>query len=336
MKPKTGLRKAEKLILSRLELDSRVPFSRFARKIGKSQQVISYTVTSMIERKVIRKFYTIIDYSKLDILNFRVYFKVSYINKEKIEELVEFLVSETHTSWIATCGGRYDIICTFMALNPSQFNKTLRNIMQRFPEQLQNYIVLTTVVNRIFGRKYLFKNASIIPEIIVGGDRRPEKIDALDMEILDEIAEDARKNSVAISSKVDLTSKSVIERIKKLQERLIIRGFRPLLDLRKMGYLSNILLIKYHNISVDMETDLIEFLKAHPNIASIVKTLGEWDIEIYLETPDQEGFRKVEMEIRQRFAALIQEIESVPLYKTHKVNYFPKFLIKDKNKEDKK
>ena len=38
-------------------------------------------------------------------------------------------------------------------------------------------------------------------------------------------------------------------------------------------------------------------------------------------------FRKVEMEIRQRFAALIQEIESVPVYRTYKINYFPRFLI---------
>ena len=65
---------------------------------------------------------------------------------------------------------------------------------------------------------------------------------------------------------------------------------------------------------------------------SVVKTLGEWDIEIRIDVEESIKLRKTEMEIRQRFASLIQQIESVPLYKIYKKNYFPKFLINNKDK----
>ncbi|MBW2999710.1 AsnC family transcriptional regulator, partial [Candidatus Woesearchaeota archaeon] len=302
MEGKTNLRKLERLILSRLDFNSRAPFSRFGGKIKTSQQQISYTVNSLKHKGIIQNFYTLIDYSKLDILNFRVYFKVSYISEQKLGELIDYLVSEQHTSWVAACGGKYDLVCTFLALNPSQFNKTLREIMEKFPEQIKNYTVLTTVVNRIFGRKYLSKDSPIVPEIILGGDREPEEIDSVDMNILNELSEDARKNSVLISNKLSLASKTVINRIKKLQKRKIIRGFKPLLNLQRAGYNSNLLMIKYHNISSELEDELINYLKMHASVISVVKTLGEWDIEIEIEAEEEKEIRKVEVEIRQKFA----------------------------------
>ncbi|MBW2992136.1 Lrp/AsnC family transcriptional regulator [Candidatus Woesearchaeota archaeon] len=329
MSQKSLLRKTEKLILSRLELNSRSPFSHFSGKIRKSQQLVSYTVASLIKKGIIRGFYTLIDYSKLNVLNFRVYFKLNYINKEKFDELTRFLVSDPHTSWVCACGGRYDLICTFLALNPSQFNKTLRRIMEEFPEQLQNYVVLTTIVNHDFGRKYLFRETSMIhPHIIFGGDRMPEDIDDIDMKILDELSDDARKNSAVISNRISFTPKSVIHRIKKLRKRNMIKGFKPVIDPESMGYTTDLLLIKYHNISVGLEDKLIAYLKAHPNIVSLVKTLGMWDLEIRIETKNLIEFRRIEMELRQKFKSVIQQIESIPLYNSFKINYFPRFLMK--------
>ncbi|NQV08847.1 Lrp/AsnC family transcriptional regulator [Candidatus Woesearchaeota archaeon] len=321
------LRNVEKLVLGKLEINSRESFLRIGKKIRKSQQRVSYTVNSLIDKGVIKKFYTIIDYSKLNMLSFRVYFKVNYISEARFRDLVSFFVKNPHTSWVATCGGRYDLICTFLASNPSQFNKVLKEIMEKFPDQLKNYIVLTTIVTRRFGRKYFFRDF-ILPEVIFGGDRVPEEIDELDIKILNEISEDARKSSVKISEKLSSTPKTIIERIKKLQKRKITEGFKPLLDPRNMGYIPTLLLIKYHNVSSRLENKLINYLKMHQNVISVVKTLGQWDVEIEIEVRDVMELRKVEMEIRENFALLIQQIESIPIYLSYKKNYFPEFLLK--------
>ena len=131
-----------------------------------------------------------------------------------------------------------------------------------------------------------------------------------------------------IAAKLSVTPKTVIERIKKLQKSKVIRGFKPILDSEKMGSVSSLFLIKYHNVSVELESKLVDYLKAHPNVLSIVKTLGEWDIEIHVETTNPLELRKIEMEIRQKFSLIIQDIESIPMYTTYRQNYFPKFLLK--------
>ena len=156
---------------------------------------------------------------------------------------------------------------------------------------------------------------------------------SLNMFILDELAQDARKNAVAISNKLKLTPKTIINRIKALQKRKIILGFEPLLNLRSVGYDSTLLLIRYHNISSELEDKLINYLKSHQNVVSIVKTLGEWDLEVKIETGKEKELRKIEVEIRTKFALLIQQIESIPLYQSYKKNFFPKFLLENNNKK---
>jgi Lrp/AsnC family leucine-responsive transcriptional regulator len=250
---------------------------------------------------------------------------VSYVDKEKYEELIEYLVADPYTSWVTTCGGTYDLICTFFAKNPSQFNKNLRGIMACFPRQLENYTVLTTIVNRKFGMKYLMARPK--PEIIFGGDREPEKLDMTDLRILDELSMNGRKSSVEMGEKLSLTTKTVLDRIKRLKKRGILVGFDQLVEPRRMGYVPALLLIKYHNITPELEQEMTLNLRNHPNVTWISKTIGEWDIEVSIHAKDAMDLRNIEMGIRQRFAKLIQKTESIPVYRNYKKNYFPRFLL---------
>ncbi len=332
MAEKNNLTGTEQSIIRQLEMDARAHFSKIGKKIRMSQQRISYAIDSLIKKRVINKFYTLINYSKLNVLNFRVYFEVNYEAEVEFKELVDYLKKEPSTSWIATVGGRYDLICTFFAYNPSSFNKTLKEIMRRFPNQLENYTVLTTIVIRDFGRKYLFSTAYNLPkEIILGGDRKPEVLDNTDLMILNLIAENARISAVEIGNKLQLTAKTVIKRIKKLIKREIIEGFKPALNTQEMNYMGFILNIRSHNVIPEIEDRLIGYLKLHPNVVSVVKTLGEWDLEIQLEVKSWYEYRKIVIEIRQKFKSLVQGLESIPIYKTyHKISYFPGFLIENK------
>ena len=89
------------------------------------------------------------------------------------------------------------------------------------------------------------------------------------------------------------------------------------------------MIIKYHNVSSEVENELVDYLKTHPNIVGVVKTLGEWDLEIEIEADNEKELRRIEMKIRQEFALLIQQIESIPLYRSYKKNFFPRFLIEN-------
>ncbi len=321
------LKKTEISVLRELEINSRIAFSKIGKKTRMSQQRVSYIVNSLKKRGIIKGFYTGIDYSKLNLIGFRVYFRINYMSEKRFDKLLEFFESHPNTYWVKTCSGRYDLICTFLASNVSLFNKILRSIMEEFPKQLQNYTILTTIVIRLFGKKYLFKDMSKTPQMMIGGDKEPEKLNNIDIKLLKKLSEDARTSSVKLSQELELTPKTIINRIKELKKRNIIKGFRMLVDPREINRTAIILLIKYHNVSTKLENNLVNYLKMHPYVTSLVKTLGEWDIEIMIETEDMIQFKKVEREIRSKFGLLIQNIESLQLEKTYKMTYFPKFLL---------
>ena len=87
-----------------------------------------------------------------------------------------------------------------------------------------------------------------------------------------------------------------------------------------------LVLLNYHNISRDIEDDLVNYLKNHPNIIGITKTLGKWDIIIKVEAAKRTELRKIEMDLRERFALLIKEVELIPIYNEYIENYFPEFV----------
>lgn len=325
MAKNNGLTNTERLIMGRLEMDSRTSFTRIGKTVHKSQQIVSYTVNSLVEKQIIRGFYTIIDYSKIDMLNFRVHFRAKYLGDRNFREIINYLVSEKHTSWVATRGGGYDVICTFLTPNPSKFNKIWKGIIEKFPEQIQKYVILTTIVNLDYGRKYVFYNHPKIPMSIYGGDREPVGIDDTDMRILEELSENARMNSVKLANKLSITPKTVIGRIKKLIKEEIILGFRPSVLARNMNYVSSLFLIKYHNVSLGGD-EFTTYISRHPSIVRAVKTIGEWDMELHVESENVRELRNVEMEMREKFSSLIKDLYSVPLYMTYKKTFFPGFL----------
>ncbi len=322
------LKKTEKKILGYLNTNSRMSFSRIGKELKKSQQQVSYTVNSLRQKDVILSYYTVIDYSKINynILLFRVYFKVIYTREQTYEKLIEFLKDDIYTGKIEECSGSYDLIVTFYARNVSQFNKHIRDIMEKFPKHLQNFSVLTTVVHRLWGRNYLNRKA-VSRELFVGGDRVPMQVDDTDLNILRMLAADARINSVEIARKLNITPKTVINRIKKLEKDQIILGYKTSVNVRNAGYYSNLFVIKYHNITSEAENSFVSYLKAHPNVTTAVKTLGEWDIEVKVEVEDYNQIRRTELDIREKFGSLLKSIQNLPTYKTFQNNYFPRFLL---------
>ena len=321
---------SERRVLSQLDKNSRESFRKIGKKIRMSQQNVSYTVKSLSERGVIKNFYTLIDYSMLSVLNFRVFFKINQNSEEKFNKMIEYFVKNDHTMWVSMCGGRHDLLCTFGAYNPSHFNKILRKTISSFPEQIDDYSILTTIVIRTLEREYLTAPKRSHKEIIIGGDREPVKLSERDLRIISEIADDARKNSVDISKKLSCEPKTVINRIKFLEKMQIINGYRPFIDFSKTGHVTVLLMIKYHNISIEDENRLTDYLYFHPNVTCITRTLGEWDIEIRIEARDIWNLKKIEREIRHRFAAIIQDTETVPIYREYKRTFFPRFILEKK------
>lgn len=325
------LNSTERSVLNLLNSNSRLSFSQIGLKIKKSQQLVSSTVKTLTDKKIINNYYTLIDYSRLGVLNFRVYFKLSYIDKNRVEKFIDYLTNYPHTSWLVNCGGKFDLICSFYALNPSQFYKYLKQIIMKFPKLIKEYTLLTTIVMRLFKSEVSSNTNTYSKEIIIGGDRNIIVLKDVDLSILNLLSENARISSVDIGNKLNLTPKTIISHIKKLETKKIISGYTTQIEPKQMSGNLIILLIKYRNTFVRLEQKFIDYLRTQPDVTRITKTLGEWDLEIILNVEDKERFRNIELEIKEKFASLIYDIQNITIYEERKINFFPKIILEKYN-----
>lgn len=326
-----ALNSTEKLVLNQLSSNSRLPFSQIGFKINKSQQLVSSTVKSLMDKKIINNYYTFIDYSKLGVLNFRVYFKLSYVDKNRMKTFIDYLVNLSEVSWLITCGEKYDLICSFYASNPSQFNKNLKQIVIKFSRLIKDYSLVTTIVMRIFNYKISNNINTDSKGIILGGDREEIILKNVDLSILNLISENARINLVDMGNKLNLTPKTIISHIKKLETKKIICGYTTQINIKQLNENTILLIIKYHTSFVKLEKKFIDFLIIKPEVTGIIKVLGEWDLEITLNIKNRDQFRNLELEIKEKFTHLIHEIQNITICEEKKMNFFPKYILEKYN-----
>ncbi len=102
------------------------------------------------------------------------------------------------------------------------------------------------------------------------------ELDELDLRIISILMQDARKSVREIARELGVSPATVHNRLKKLQESGVIKGFMPIVDFSKLGYQITAVIM----ISVEGHRlrELEEELKEIKNVTAIYDITGEFDI----------------------------------------------------------
>ncbi len=100
------------------------------------------------------------------------------------------------------------------------------------------------------------------------------KIDGLDQGIIHELMRDSRKSFRDIARKLGVAEGTIYNRVNKLREGGVIKGFVLDLDYSKMGYDLTVLI----GATLEGErNELVEALQKESNITAIYDVTGEYD-----------------------------------------------------------
>lgn len=311
-------------ILLELERDARQSFTAIGERAGLSQQTVSYAIGSMQENDVIRDTYPLFDYTKFGYNGYLVLFRVNTFSRRKLQELVDMFQQHGMVAWVNRLAGGWDLMIFFLAPNASYFNKAFKDLVSRHPDQLRRYSILTSVVIHDMGRNYLNPgDAESVDNVIVGGDRERVDLEPYQRDTCRLLHADPLASSVDMAEELDVTPKTVIDRIDSLEEQQLIKGYRPVLGIPELDVLGSFLFIKYNNQDVDKENDLRDYCKDHPNVTVLMKTFGDYDVVIRLETEDREEQRDVVHSIRERYEDIILDYDTLELVDEHQKQYLP-------------
>jgi len=313
-------------ILYKLEENSRYTTSKIAKAVGTSQQVVSYRIKQLLKKGIIKEFFTTIDLGSLGYISYRVMIKLKMMSLAEKKDFFNTLSTMKNVLWVCECGGKWNLIINILAKDPKQFNELFSKLLEKYDDIVSNYDLLYTIEGINFGRRYLFNSKNEMSQYFFGV-RRVTKIDNTDLKILKVLAKNGRANSIELENKLRINYKTIIQRIKLLRDKQVITGFKPLIDLSRIGYTANKIILDITKISKKEEKFFLDFLFSDSNIVGVLKFIGKWNYEIEFEVKKEEKIWEIYRNIQDYLGEKIKLIDIIPLFKEYPYNYFPDSLL---------
>jgi Lrp/AsnC family leucine-responsive transcriptional regulator len=131
-------------------------------------------------------------------------------------------------------------------------------------------------------------------------------IDKIDRRILTLLQENGRMPNAEIARQVGLVPSAILERVRKLEERGIIRGYRALLDHQALGYgLTAYILVSYDECAY--QDDVAQLIAEYPEVLEVHAIAGEDCFLAKVKAKDTGALTKV---MRKCFGGLGNKIRT--------------------------
>ncbi|NQV91226.1 Lrp/AsnC family transcriptional regulator [Candidatus Woesearchaeota archaeon] len=317
---------------------ARLKMKGLALLMKRSPQRLKYNLKTLETTNLVLKPFSIIDYSYFGLHLFRVYFKGGYISEKDKEKILQKIKEHPYVISIAELTGGYDLVLEMQAPNASRFNKELKSMISQFPN-LNNYKIILNIVTHLYPRSYLLKGSRLLKEvsvtsnfendIVIGGDREYQKLTDTEINIIKNLLYTPRVRLTKLAKATNLNVKTATKILQNLQNRNIIRGFQHLLDINALGFFRQRWFLKLHNISQERENDLMDYFLKTPEIIQVNKTVGDWDMEVEVESLEKTKVRFLIVQLRENFIDLIENFNNIEFYQYHQRTFLPKYLFQD-------
>ncbi len=316
------LNKKDRKILYQLDLNSRQSFNQIARKVGLSREVVQYRIKQLEKKGIIKGYQTLIDISKLGYLNCRFFIKFQKDSPEQENKIIEYYKKHPKFWWVDSIDGFRDLGIACWVKDMYEFYEIKEDLTKRFGKYIYDLDISIYYKFYIYKRTYLLNDKKKpIPEIKVMFFPEKADFDNKDIQILRLIAPNSRRSSVEISNKTKISVTNINYRIKKMVEKGIIKDFRVMIDLEKIGYYWYKIEMQLSNLNI--KPKMLNYFHNHPNIIYAYETISDNDIEVELEVQSYEDFRKVLNEIRNIFGKNIKKYHHLLWFKEHKFLFMP-------------
>jgi DNA-binding Lrp family transcriptional regulator len=311
----------DKKILFELDRNARINTSKIGERIRKSKQFVDYRIKKLEKDGIIKKYTTVIDYSRLGYISIRVYFKFHKITLEQQQKLEQDLIKDKEVWWLVSAEGVWDIAYAMAVKNILDFYVYWDKIMKKYRKFIAKKLIVPYTHIKQYPKAYLIGEKNTDDGTLVGASKELFKCDKLDLMLLKLIADNAKLSLLDIATRLKTSPQVIRNHIKKLEKGKVIQGYRAIIDVSLLGY-------EYYKayinlIHTDKLRELEVFCKQHPNILNINRTIGGTDFEIELQAKDFDEFENIIDEIRTNFNGMIDDYEFVVSRGEKKMTYFP-------------
>ena len=311
----------DKKLLYELDKSSVIGLPELSRLLKRSKQFILYRMKKLEDEKIIPGYHAIVDMSKLGYFTFRVYFKFQQMTEDEGNRFVKHVQERLKQVWtITSMHGKWDYALFLGVKTILEFHSIWEDIMLLYKRNIQRYNVAVYAPIYNFNRKFFLDQTVGSIERIYGAGEK-EDIDEIDWRLIERYANNVRQSSLKLAKELRISPDTVRNRIKNLEKKKIIVGYKIGLNLEKLGYVSY--RIDLQLISTERNKELFEYCRNHKNIYQINRSIGGADFEIEVIVKDLNHLIKLIDELKVRFKDVINNVDYFGFSTFHILKYIP-------------
>jgi len=311
----------DKKLLYELDKNSAINLPELSKKLKRSKQFILYRMKKLEEEGIITGYHAIIDMSKLGYFTFRVYFKFQRMTEDEGKKFVEHVREKLTQVWtITSMHGKWDYALFLGVKKISEFHIIWNDIMLIYKKNIKNYNVAVYAPIYNFNRKFFLDITTESIQRVYGAGEK-EEIDEIDFKIIEEYANNVRQSSLEMAKKLKISPDTVRNRIKNLEKKEIIVGYKLGLNLEKLDYVSY--RVDLQLTSTERNKELFEYCKQHKNIYQINKSIGGADFEIEVIVKNLNHLIDLIDELKTKFKNVINDVDYFGFSTFHILKYIP-------------
>lgn len=317
------LGKLDRKLLLALDFHARDSLTELAKRIGSSKQTVDYKLRRLERLGVINGHVALVNTAALGYFYCRLLVTLQGATASVVKEITTYCKSDSMVFWLLEMQGSFDLLIDMWAKSIDEFRVFVESFMSKFGSYVKRRSenIATTVIH--FQNRYITGQVES-EEFNLRQTAAAVVIDNTDKKLLRLLSEDARTPLVDLATKLGISAVAVAARIRKLEKKKIIGGYRPSIDYSKLGF-------GYYKIFLNVSVASAENLKAvkaylsqQPLVLYIVEGIGfpaDIDFEMAAQSPlELDDFMR---KLRSAFPGIIADYNALLFTGTLKVRYLP-------------
>ena len=306
------LDKIDKKLLFELDRNCRTSDTQLAKKIGRSREATRYRIEQLVKKGVIEKFITSINHAKKGITYYKIFLQLENIPLAK-ERLLDFVENHKKIPWYGVCSGVWDYVIAVSAKSALEFDDLKNDLLSKFKHMIIRKEIGVMLETKMYLKKYF--QPGIYDEKVFAGEIVDNVVDELDDKILEVLANNARMPLTSLARIVGCSVKKAMHRIKVLEEKGIIFGYRISVDINKLDLELFKVILYYRSISKEEEKRIFEYVKKLSQSTYYIKMIAPWDAELELVVNNFQELNEIIDGLRKEFHKIIRNHEVVLIHK---------------------
>ena len=323
----SNLSPMEKRVLKELDINARQGISSIGSKLKISKQAVTYHIEKMKKKGFIKEFLTYYDTNKLGYTFYNIVIKLKYSTKEDRNDVIEKLKAIPNVVWISTFRGEWQMIVSILAKDVGEFSFYLEEVLSSLKGNMLDYNFFIVISASQLGYKKLHsktkeKHDSHVKHSKISKENAVNFSDN-DLKVLNTIANNAKMSIVDIAKKTGLTIEKARYSLKKMEREKVIQGYKPLVDVAKLGYLWSIMFLRLKSSSEAEKKKMIDFLEGMHEVCYVVRCVGNCNLMIDFHTKTLDELEEIKDKISNEFSKIIAYEKTVQVVDEYKCTYFP-------------